>query len=233
MISTDSVLGYNATIQIFPFSEIPGELAAEPTGTFTMKPRTKILDICWGPLNTHIFAATDSGRVLVIDSSTLQVVHEIADNKKDCDVKRITLSRDRYCFLTACTDHTVHLYDSRNFQMIKVYETGRPCNSADFSPEMNHILLAGGQSADQVTTTRVDPTQFASRIHHKIFQEELAMIPGHFGPVNDVRFNPDGRSFATGGEDGYVRLNFLDDTYFKGLSDEIYFKKLNERVALR
>jgi len=234
LATTDAVLGYSATIQIFSFSDDPKRVSETPLFVMDLKPsRAKILDANWGPLNRHIFAATDDGRVLVFDVEARKLVHEITDNKKGSEVKRLTMSRDRYTFLTACTDHTARLYDSRTFQQIKVYETGRPCNSADFNPIMDHILLAGGQSASEVTTTRVDPTQFASRIHHKVFQEELALIPGHFGPVNDVRFNPDGQSFATGGEDGYVRLNFLDDSYFKGLSDDVYFQKINERVALR
>jgi translation initiation factor 3 subunit I len=236
MLATDAVMGYSATIQIFPFSEETSGLSNAPLGVINLAPsRLKVLDLAWGPLNKHIFATTDNGKVLVFDSETLEKVHEICDNQGDCEVKRITMSKDRMCFLTACTDKTVRLYDSRTFKQIKLYETGRPCNSADLypTPDLDHVLLAGGQSADQVTTTRVDPTQFASRVHHKIFQEELALIPGHFGPVNDIRYNPNGDSFATGGEDGYVRLNIFDDTYFKGLSNEIYFAKLNNRVALR
>lgn len=243
MLATDAVMGYPASILIFKFSEETSELSDIPLQTITL-PSTgvKILDLAWGPLNKHIFATTDNGKVLIFDSETLDMVKEITDNYDnnpggDCEIKRITTSKDRMVFLTACTDKTVRMYDSTTFQPIKVYETGRPCNSADIYPDndlgLDHILLAGGQSADQVTTTRVDPTQFASRVYHKIFQEELAMITGHFGPVNDVRYNPNGTSFATGGEDGYVRLNILDDTYFEGLNNEVYFAKLNNRVALR
>jgi translation initiation factor 3 subunit I len=32
--------------------------------------------------------------------------------------------------------------------------------------------------------------------------------------MNYVRFTPDGRGFATGGEDGYVRLHHFDNDYF-------------------
>uniref|UniRef100_A0A7S4U866 Serine-threonine kinase receptor-associated protein n=1 Tax=Paramoeba aestuarina TaxID=180227 RepID=A0A7S4U866_9EUKA len=236
MVATDSVMGFFANILIFPFSEETSGLSNAPLATISLSPsRVKVLDLAWGPLNKNIFASTDNGKVLVYDSESLEKVHEICDNARDSEVKRLTTSKDRMCILTACTDKTARLYDTRTFKQIKLYETGRPCNSADIypTPELDHILLAGGQGADQVTTTRVDPAQFASRVHHKIFQEELATIPGHFGPVNDVRYNPNGRSFATGGEDGYVRLNILDDEYFKGLNNEVYFAKLNNRVALR
>lgn len=243
MLATDAVMGFAASIRIFKFSEETSGLSDTPLQTITLPSSdVKILDIAWGPLNKHIFAATDNGKVLIFDAETLEMVKEITDNydnnpDEKAEIKRIITSKDRMVFLTACTDKTVRLYDSLTFEPIKVYETGRPCNSADIYPDnelgLDHILLAGGQSADQVTTTRVDPTQFASRVYHKIFQEELALITGHFGPVNHVSYNPNGSSFATGGEDGYVRLNILDDTYFEGLSNKMYFAKLNNRIALR
>ncbi|GKD04071.1 eukaryotic translation initiation factor 3 subunit I-like protein, partial [Tanacetum coccineum] len=48
-----------------------------------------------------------------------------------------------------------------------------------------------------------------------ILQEEIGGVKGHFGPINALAFNPDGRSFSSGGEDGYVRLHHFDPDYFK------------------
>lgn len=65
-----------------------------------------------------------------------------------------------------------------------------------------------------MTTTSARAGKFEVRIYHKIFEEELGRVKGHFGPINTVAFSPDGRGFTSGGEDGYVRLHHFDPDYF-------------------
>ncbi|KAF5829878.1 hypothetical protein DUNSADRAFT_15394 [Dunaliella salina] len=76
------------------------------------------------------------------------------------------------------------------------------------------VLLGGGQDASQVTTTSSKAGGFEARFFHKIYQEEFGNVRGHFGPINTVAFHPSGKSFLTGGEDGYVRLHHFDLDYF-------------------
>lgn len=61
-----------------------------------------------------------------------------------------------------------------------------------------------------------DPlTPHSSAFAPQIYEEEIGGIRGHFGPVNALAISPDGRSFVSGGEDGYVRVNHFDADYFK------------------
>ncbi len=66
----------------------------------------------------------------------------------------------------------------------------------------------------QVTQTATGQGQFEAKFYHLIFEEEFARVKGHFGPINTLAFHPDGNSYASGGEDGYVRLQAFDKEYF-------------------
>ncbi|XLS93609.1 hypothetical protein HN51_069617 [Arachis hypogaea] len=56
--------------------------------------------------------------------------------------------------------------------------------------------------------------KFEAKFFDKILQEEIGDVKGNFGPINALAFNPDGKSFSSGGEDGYVRLHHFDPDYF-------------------
>ena len=62
--------------------------------------------------------------------------------------------------------------------------------------------------------SRPAPLTEAVRRGVQILEDHLAGVKGHFGPLNALRFSPDGRSFTSGGEDGYVRLHHFDADYF-------------------
>ena len=97
---------------------------------------------------------------------------------------------------------------------MKTYSTERPVNSAAISPLFDHVVLGGGQEAMEVTTTASESGKFESRFFHLIFEEEFARLKGHFGPIQSLAFHPDGKSYASGGEDGYVRIQSFDESYF-------------------
>jgi translation initiation factor 3 subunit I len=83
---------------------------------------------------------------------------------------------------------------------MKTYQTETPLNSAAIAPNKPYvrtdlkiadagahrtqILLGGGQEAMSVTTTSMRQGKFETRFWHKIFEEEVGRVKGHFGPIN-------------------------------------------------
>lgn len=71
-----------------------------------------------------------------------------------------------------------------------------------------------------VTTTSAKQGKFHTRFFHLCFGEEIGRVKGHFGPINTLAFFPNGRGYASGGEDGYVRLHHFDESYYRFLFEE-------------
>ena len=102
----------------------------------------------------------------------------------------------------------VQLFDTETLKLLKTYGTDRPVNSASISSLKDHVLLGGGQEAMQVTTTSTRAGKFEVRVFHKIFEEEIGRVKGHFGPINTVRFHPDGKGYVserTQGQRGFYK----------------------------
>ena len=90
----------------------------------------------------------------------------------------------------------------RTLDVIKTYPTETPLNSASIAPLRpyvrrlwyclcltvlmleSQILLGGGQEAMNVTTTSLRQGKFETRFWHKVFEEEVGRVKGHFGPIN-------------------------------------------------
>jgi len=204
---TDHVLGYMPTVCIWDVNQRGG-----PSMEITGRNETRILQAVWGPLNRTIITANEDGRIVIYDTRTGQQLKSIDDHTKG--VMHIAMNKQRTMFVTASKDGTSRLYDSSTYQHLKTYFTGRPINACSISPIRDEVILGGGQSADTVTTSRVDKAQFNVRFYHLIFEDEIGSVQGHFGPVNALSFSPDGEGFASGGEDGYVRLHHFDKSYF-------------------
>ncbi|CAH8658799.1 unnamed protein product [Dicrocoelium dendriticum] len=172
---------------------------------------TKITGSIWGPLNKTIIFGHESGALTVLDTRLNQITNQIKPHKGP--ITDIQMHLHIPMFITASKDHTAKLFSAYDLSSIRTYTTERPINSAAISPTRDHVLLGGGQEAHEVTTTAVGQGKFDARLHHLIYQDEFGRVKGHFGPINSVSFNSDGSGFATGGEEGYVRLHTFDPDY--------------------
>jgi len=207
---TDQVLGYLPTVSVWDVNQ--GSRDSRPILEIIGKHEAKIMQAVWGPLNRTILTANEDGRIAIYDVRNGEQLKLIDDHTKA--VMQLTFFKNDSMFISASKDGYSRLYDSSTYQPMKTFFTGRPINSVSISPIKDEVILGGGQPAESVTNSRADKSQFNTRFFHLIHQEEIGSIAGHFGPINVLSFSPDGEGFASGGEDGYVRLHHFDKSYF-------------------
>jgi len=177
--------------------------------------KSKVTSALWSHLDDFIITGHENGEICQFDvrTSSLEPSNFVHEHKRM--IMDLQKSADSTALLSASKDQTAKLFDLKTLQHLKTYQSERPVNSAAISPIRDHIVLGGGEEAIQVTQTGAQQGQFESKFYHVIFEEEFARVKGHFGPINSLAFHPDGRSYASGAEDGFVRIQvFDDDDYF-------------------
>jgi len=173
--------------------------------------RVQMTNIWWTYLNEHLMVSFDNGLIRLYDPQTGDIDDEFRAHEKK--INRLQFNREKTMFITSSADFTSKLYDAVNLKHLKTYTTDRPVNDAVISETKDHILLGGGQEAMSVTTTSGKVGKFETRFFWLVYEEEFGTVKGHFGPINALAINPNGRSYASGAEDGYVRLHFFDKSY--------------------
>ncbi|XP_052776990.1 eukaryotic translation initiation factor 3 subunit I-like [Mya arenaria] len=211
MYSTDKTMGHPCEIHIFDVSDSSQMRSGEPMMRIPIS-GSKITSAVWGPMEEYIVAGTETGEICQYDVKTGEKIHEVREHSKQ--IKDLQLSLDSTMLISASKDTTAKLFDTASLDHMKTYKTERPVNSAAISPLQDHVVLGGGQEAMDVTTSSTRIGKFDARFYHLIFEEEFGRVKGHFGPINSLAFHPDGKSYSSGGEDGYVRVHYFDQEYF-------------------
>lgn len=173
--------------------------------------RINATNIKWTYLNEYLMVAFDNGKIRLYNPENGDIEEEIVIHDKK--INRVQFNRDKTMFITSSADFTAKLYDAVNMKHLKTYKTDRPVNDAVISEQKDHILLGGGQEAMSVTTTAGKVGKFETRFFHLVYEEEFGCVKGHFGPINAIAINPTGHDYASGAEDGYVRLHHFDKSY--------------------
>lgn len=208
--STDKQMGHPCIINVVDVRDFNTDKPVMQLPIPTAGP--KVTSMVWGNLDEQVVTGHDNGDIVQWDIKTQAKVKIVSDHAKS--VSDLQLNHDRTMLISASKDTTSKLFDLDTLDCLKTYKTERPVNSASISPKFDHVVLGGGQEAMDVTTTSTRIGKFDARFFHLIFEEEFGRVKGHFGPINTVQFQPDGLGYASGGEDGYIRLQTFDPTYF-------------------
>lgn len=183
----------------------------EPEFKTSISCQTKVSQASFGRLDETIFTCDGEGTVSVYDTETQKLLMSKALHRGP--IHKMSFDKEKGMFITSSKDGTAQLVDTKTLEVLKTYQTGRPVNCAVISPLKRHVLLGGGESAEVVTTSRLDTQQFRARFFHAVYENEIGSYMGHFGTMTCLAMAPDGKSFASGAEDAYVRLHHLDNDY--------------------
>lgn len=204
-----------AAVSVYAFDPTAPE-ATSPVPRLTIvdreAPTVNYTRIGWLPLNEGVLVALESGALRSLDP--LRGTQRGEWRAHSESVTSFSFNDTKTLMITSSKDHTAALWDVKEMKKIHSYSADVPVNAAAISPLKEHVIIGGGQEAMSVTTTASSAGKFETRFHHLVFEAELGRVKGHFGPVNTLAFSPDGRMFASGAEDGYVRLHKLDPEYY-------------------
>lgn len=142
----------------------------------------------FGENDALCLSASDDKTIRKWDLKTNREVQQI---KLTSAVTDMELSEDHKTLLVTDSNR-LSIYDATTLQEVKSREMPTSFNSASMHPKKKYIV-AGGHD---FKLYKLDYNTF----------EELESHKGHFGPVHVVRFSPDGELYASGSEDGTVRL---------------------------
>ncbi|KZV81304.1 putative TIF34-translation initiation factor eIF3, p39 subunit [Exidia glandulosa HHB12029] len=212
---TEQRMGHQGAIRIFDIDRSSDGTNQSTEAVNVFHPiGSKATVVTFAHKPSLILTGHESGKIALFSAETGE---EVETNQK-AHMETITdlqLSPDRSYFITSSKDKTARLHETATLRVLKTYATETPLNSAAIAPLRPYVLLGGGQEAMNVTTTSARQGKFETRFWHKIFEEEVGRVRGHFGPINTLAVHPSGKSYASGGEDGFVRVHHFDDSYFK------------------
>ncbi|RDY04229.1 Serine-threonine kinase receptor-associated protein [Mucuna pruriens] len=149
-------------------------------------------------------------------------------DKSPGSVRTVAWLHSDQTILSSCTDMGgVRLWDVRSGKIVQTLETKSSVTSAEVSQDGRYITTADGSTVNYglvksygmpctVESVSLEPkygNKFVAGgedmwVHVFDFHtgNEIACNKGHHGPVHCVRFSPGGESYASGSEDGTIRI---------------------------
>ncbi|KAK9208361.1 hypothetical protein WN944_000715 [Citrus x changshan-huyou] len=138
---------------------------------------------------TILSTCTDMGGVRLWDVRSGEIVQTLETKSP---VTSAEVSQDgRY--ITTADGSTVKFWDANHFGLVKSYNMPCTIESASLEPKYGNKFVAGGED-------------MWVRFFDFHTGNEIACNKGHHGPVHCVRFSPGGESYASGSEDGTIRI---------------------------
>jgi len=212
LLTTDNIKNQKCEMMLFDVRDNKQIAESNPLWRVDCPMDSKITNCLWGPVDSCIYTGHDNGMLCKFNMQTMSFEQKMKVHS--ATITDMQASRDNTMFITSSKDQTATLFNAYDMEIVKKYSSDRPLNSAAISPNKDHVLLGGGQEAAEVTKTAASKGKFEALFYHSIFEMEITSVKGHFGPINSVAFNPTGQGYASGGEEGLVRMYQFDKDYY-------------------
>lgn len=144
--------------------------------------------VLWSPDNSQVISGGDDKAIRVWDPRSGELTKTI---DLDAAVSGMELSQDN-SVLTVTHGETISFLNPATFERQREVQVKSPVYTASLHPDIKTFVWGGLDNMLHV----VDYETGEQREEYK----------GHFGPVHCVRYSPDGEIYASGSEDGTVRL---------------------------
>jgi serine-threonine kinase receptor-associated protein len=173
--------GQEELLRVFDMEKVE----AEPQ---VMKGHNKpIRQALWGPdPNSIVSAAHDNIKVWDVRSGSV-----VRSLELEGIVTSIEISTNSD-FITATVGKEVQFYDKKTFELQRRFKLGVELNSSSLNVNNGRFVAGGGDGW--------------VRVHDFTTGKELEVHKGHHGPVHCIRFASDFETYASGSEDGTIRL---------------------------
>uniref|UniRef100_A0A0E0JX48 Serine-threonine kinase receptor-associated protein n=1 Tax=Oryza punctata TaxID=4537 RepID=A0A0E0JX48_ORYPU len=138
-------------------------------------------------------------------------------DKSPGSVRTVAWLHSDQSILSCCTDMGgVRLWDVRSGKIVQTLETKATVTSAEVSQDGRFGLVKSYNMPCNVESASLEPkygNKFIAggedmwvHVFDFFTGEEITCNKGHHGPVHCVRFSPGGESYASGSEDGTIRI---------------------------
>jgi len=175
-------------VRVFNLENLPSQMFSLDPYIIASGHKSTVKKLCWIDNNTFL-TASDDKTVKKWDISE-DCGKMIYDRSFDDSVSDVSITNN---VVTVVSGKSVYFFENGiNSNPTKTYTLPTKLNSASLHQD-GKVFVAGGEDL---------------KVYKMNFEtgEEMDSYKGHFGPVHIVRFSPDGKLYASGSEDGTIRL---------------------------
>lgn len=180
---TEKRMGFLSNIIVFDVTMDPEAEQTDERALTIVCDRSKATVAGFSYMSKYIIAGHEDGSISQYDGKTGELIINYAIHDLNQPITDLQWSSDRTYFITACKDKTSKLITAKDLEVLKTYPSDTPLNSAAMTTKKDFVILGGGQAAMDVTTTAARQGKFEARFYHKIFEDEIGRVRGHFGPL--------------------------------------------------